>query len=395
MGILKKHRIPNVLMWSGISMLVLFLITNGKTTTFSTISLVLLSSYIVVYINLNYLTPKLYVKRKIVQYILISFGIIAMLFFSFHFYINQRLPFLDKKNPDIKRTIIEEMSIIKKQCPESSVLLDNLANQINNLRSSKPPNLRNERYFNPKKRNTRKPGAAFSALLSNFLLLPPLLVFIGSTLQEITLLANRRQKDIIRLKNEQLQTELQFLKSQLNPHFLFNCLNNIYALTVLNSNKASDNVLKLSNMLRYMMYDCNDQQVPLSKEIEYLKDYITLFSLKERLPLNIESSFDECKTNWQIAPLLFIPFVENAFKHSNVENTETGWVKIHLSCTDDKINFEISNSIPNVSFTKDRQGGIGLRNVQRQLQLMYPNRHSLQILETKETFFVQLKIDMI
>lgn len=224
--------------------------------------------------------------------------------------------------------------------------------------------------------------------------MPYLLALVGSALFEIAVYANRQEKETVRLRNEKLETEMKFLKSQINPHFLFNALNNIYTLTVLKSDAAPDHLLKLSNMLRYMLYECNTDQVPLQKEVEYIRNYIDLKMLKDSAGLNVETNLQEQYPNLMIAPLLFIPFVENAFKHSQVEDLAKGWIRIGLCTEGQQVFFTAENSVSGSSYTKDRVGGIGLKNVERQLELLYPGRHSLHIEQDDKAFKVTLSIEL-
>ena len=154
--------------------------------------------------------------------------------------------------------------------------------------------------------------------------IPLLISFVGSTLIELTLFANKKEKAAISIEKEKLDTEMKFLKSQINPHFLFNALNNIYSLTVIKSDKAPDNLMRLSEMLRYMLYDSNDGTVPLHKEIDYLENYVSLALLKDSRGLNVKVDLDKGHPDLRVVPLLFIPFVENAFKHSKIEDLNNG-----------------------------------------------------------------------
>ncbi len=218
--------------------------------------------------------------------------------------------------------------------------------------------------------------------------------FIGSSLFEMMRYAKEKEKEAADYRSKKLEAEMKFLKSQFNPHFLFNALNNIYALTVIKSEKASDNLLKLSGILRYMLYDCKAETVPLGKEIEYLHHFIDLHLLKDSRGLKVGVHLDESHPGLNIAPMLFIPFVENAFKHSRIEDLQNGWIDIRLSTFDREIIFEVKNSLPKQDFTKDKVGGIGLENVKRQLELLYPNRHELRIEGKEDSFQVYLKIEM-
>ncbi|MCP3933710.1 MAG: histidine kinase [Bacteroidetes bacterium] len=224
--------------------------------------------------------------------------------------------------------------------------------------------------------------------------MPYIVSFIGSALFEIAVFAKKQQEEAVRLRNEKLEAEMKFLKSQINPHFLFNSLNNIYALSVIQSPGTSDNILKLSDMLRYMLYECNADKVPLKKELEYIHNYIDLKMLKDSRGLNVEVDLDDSRPGLMISPMLFIPFIENAFKHSKIEDIENGWIKINLKTADDHIFFEVRNSIPSKGFTKDKVGGIGLENVERQLELLYPGKHDLKINPEADEFVVTLNVQL-
>lgn len=222
--------------------------------------------------------------------------------------------------------------------------------------------------------------------------MPYFTALIGSALFEIAAYARRKEKEMAVLRSEKLESELKFLKSQVNPHFLFNALNNIYTLSVLKSDAAPDNLLKLSAMLRYVLYDCKEATVPLGKEIEYLRHFIALNLLKDSRGMNVKTMLDESRPHLRIAPMLFIPFVENAFKHSKVEDLANGWMDIQLKTEENAVILEVKNSLPKEGFTKNEAGGIGLENVRRQLELLYPGRHELRIGKTERAFEVYLKI---
>lgn len=221
---------------------------------------------------------------------------------------------------------------------------------------------------------------------------PMLMVVLSSALYETSIFAAQSAQEAAQLKSEKLESELKFLKSQINPHFLFNSLNNIYTLTMLNPDAAGESVLKLSEMLRYLLYECDAEKIALGRELSYLKNYIALFSLKDDEPLNIKFDKTNVQEEVMIAPLLLIPFVENAFKHSQIEDLENGWIHIKLSNDNQQIRFEVKNSLPQNEFAKDKVGGIGLNNVKRQLELIYPNKHTLSIDKNKTEFKVVLVV---
>lgn len=224
--------------------------------------------------------------------------------------------------------------------------------------------------------------------------LAPLLIgFLGSSVIEIMQYANKKENEFIEAEKENLKTELKFLKSQVNPHFLFNALNNIYSLSVTKSEQTSESIMQLSEMLRYMVYDSRETKVPLSSEINYIQNYIELVKLKDSRGLDIKIALEVESQDILIAPLLFIPFIENAFKHSQIENLKNGFVKILLKATKNNVELHVTNSIPKNNFTKDQIGGVGLVNTKKRLALLYPNnQHQLTIDTTKDSFEVLLKI---
>lgn len=196
------------------------------------------------------------------------------------------------------------------------------------------------------------------------------------------------------LNTQNLLNEMKFLKSQINPHFLFNSLNNIYTLVYIKHDHAPKMLMKLSEMLRYMLYECNADKVPIEKEICYIENYIDLQSLKTEQKQNIKTNYNVSNGGVLVPPLLFIPFIENSFKHSGVDYPEYGWVDIQLTATNKVINFKVTNSLSKVKSSSDEVGGIGLENVRRQLELLYPNKYSLVAKRIKSEYKVVLKITL-
>ncbi len=238
---------------------------------------------------------------------------------------------------------------------------------------------------------SRPPNLAFKYIATA---MPYFTALIGSSLFEVARYANQKEREAAELRGEKLEAELKFLRSQINPHFLFNALNNIYALMMAQSQRAPEMLLKLSAILRYMLYDCKAERVPLSKEIAYLRHLVDLYQLKDSRGLNIELDLDESRPHLYIAPLLLVPFVENAFKHSHIEDRQSGWICIRLHTGDNHLVFEVSNSIPQTAHAKDEVGGIGLSNVRRQLELVYPEQHVLDICTKDNAFHAHLYINL-
>ncbi|WP_344930303.1 sensor histidine kinase [Aquimarina addita] len=238
----------------------------------------------------------------------------------------------------------------------------------------------------------RKPGPKPpSQFAFNFLIFT--VSYVIATFIETFIFAQKKEEEIIKSKNETLQTELKLLKSQINPHFLFNSLNNIYALSVIDSNKTQQSISYLSDMLRYVLYECEQQFVPLQKEITYIENYIRLFSLKSSEPYPIKTEFNISNYHLKIASMLFIPFVENALKHSNIEKRNGSFIRIFIDDTiDNNVQFKIENSVPKQMVNKDKVGGIGLENVKKRLDILYQESHTLIINSTPEIFQVELNI---
>lgn len=196
------------------------------------------------------------------------------------------------------------------------------------------------------------------------------------------------------LKNQRLEAELKFLKTQVNPHFLFNTLNNIYSLAFVGSAQTAPMVMKLSEMMRYMIYDCTAALVPLEKEIQYLQNYIELQQIKTEKLQSIQFEIQGNPTGIMIAPLLLVPLFENAFKHGNLEEIGKGWLTSSLRLTSDTLEFTISNSISTNPATHPA-GGIGLNNIRTRLQLRYPNHHQLEIVPQSDSFQVSLHLRIV
>lgn len=220
---------------------------------------------------------------------------------------------------------------------------------------------------------------------------PSLIVLLFSSLYKISKLNTERESETTLLRSENLASELNFLRSQINPHFLFNAMNNLYALSEAKSNQTSEMILKLSEMLRYNLYDADRPNTKISQEINYIYNYINFFKIKVEYPNNI-SLTTGVKNDYDIAPMLLIPFIENAFKHSKIENDITAKIDIEVSSTDHKIVFSITNTIPTNPHHKDSVGGIGVQNVRRRLEILYKDRHDLLIEQRDDLFKVNLTI---
>lgn len=207
----------------------------------------------------------------------------------------------------------------------------------------------------------------------------------------------KEQKNNQQLSEEKLQAELKFLKAQIHPHFLFNTLNNLYALTLKSSKEAPEVVLKLSDLLNYMLYECTADTVSLEKEVRLVEDYIALEKIRygDRLEVNFNRP-DEIN-GVKISPLMILPFVENAFKHGVSEELDESWISIDLSKKDESLTLKVENSKSIQQEQDDRfeyKQGIGLKNVKRRLEILYPGAYALDIHESSESFLVVLKLNL-
>lgn len=225
-----------------------------------------------------------------------------------------------------------------------------------------------------------------------------ILALVLSTIGKIMVdwITENRKK--VTAENESMQSELRFLKSQINPHFLFNTLNSLYALTLKKDDKAPDIVIKLSEMMRYMLYECNEPRVPLHKEINYLKNYLDLERLRQRKGIEIKLDVTGNVSDQTVAPLLLIPFLENSFKHGVNANIKDGFVYANLTVNERSLHFELENSKGSVMPTQVHgtrpSGGIGLVNVRRRLELLYPEAYALYVSETPNTYTVRFDLDL-
>jgi len=201
-----------------------------------------------------------------------------------------------------------------------------------------------------------------------------------------------KQKETSVLIRENINAELRLLKAQLHPHFLFNTLNNIYSFILNESPKAPDMIKKLSGMLKYILNECTHSLVPLGKELFMIQDYMALEQIRYGDTLNMSLHIQGNQTGKMICPLLLIPFVENSFKHGASRMITHPWVRLDINIEDHTLEFNLSNNKPEWKSNVTAKKGIGLNNVKKRLQLLYPGAHSLNIIENDTSFDVSMKI---
>lgn len=206
---------------------------------------------------------------------------------------------------------------------------------------------------------------------------------------------NRKQQRLLKLEEEKKSMELKVLKNQLNPHFLFNTLNNLYTLTLKKDDKAPEIIAKLSEILDFVLYRCNENYVSIEKEITLIKNYIALEKLRyneDRLDISFTRNIQESNN---ISPLILLTFIENAFKHGVINETGKASIHINLESIRDQIHFSIKNTKPQNELTlTSTKSKIGLENVQKQLDLLYPKKYQLEIEETKTNYSIKLYLNL-
>ena len=226
-----------------------------------------------------------------------------------------------------------------------------------------------------------------------------ILVATAIKLVRHSFLMQKRNRELDNLKLETelklKEAELKLLKAQIHPHFLFNTLNNLYGLTLEKSEEAPNLVLRLSEILDYILYRCNEKRVSLAEEINNLNNYIEIEKIRYSDKLKLDVSFPTNTNNFNIAPLIILPFVENAFKHGVSNFPGIATVNIKISLTENNLIFNILNTKnPNIEKEENYTKGIGLSNVKKRLDLMYPEKYILSINNKTETFSVNLTLQL-
>jgi sensor histidine kinase YesM len=242
----------------------------------------------------------------------------------------------------------------------------------------------------PTPESNEKPGLIHPRLIDNFFLY--MFVIGTSTGASIIKRHHQNEKEQQAREKAHLDTELSFLKNQISPHFFFNALNNIYALIAIDSDKAQQSVEKLSGLMRYLIYESDIRTIELRKEFEFTKNYIELMRQRLTSKVTLEVDIADNVENVNIPPLMFIPFVENAFKHG-VSYREKSFIRISLKTVKNKVVFSCENSIPSNNYNGQKKiGGVGITNIKKRLDLIYGNKAKLKMDTYNNTFIVDLVI---
>ncbi len=298
------------------------------------------STIIVFYLHANLCVPFWLVKKKYLVYIISIFGLICV----FQFSIIAFTPLHDKYQD----------------------LLQNLNSSLN------PPHPRNQ--------------APILRYMTFFV------TIAASGMYSYSIQNAKRERRLQELEKQQIAANMQLLKSQLSPHFLFNALNSIYSLSLKKSDKLPKAILTMSDLLRYVTYDSNANHVKVQKEIDYIENYIALQKIRLSVDSQIIIDIKNNNPDAKIAPMIFIPFVENAFKHgTNIDGIAD--IKLNITVDEAEINFMIENKkYPDSQ--KDNVHGIGIRNVRTQLNLLYNSRYNLNISDVDDVYKVVLKLQL-
>lgn len=245
-----------------------------------------------------------------------------------------------------------------------------------------------EQIYFPDTRAKQFPGVIFSLLG----VLPILAILSGFKFAWDALV---KQREVESLQQTVQESELQFLKSQINPHFLFNNLNNLYSYAIDNSPKTPEIILELSGVLRYMLYECREDYVSLKKEVNQLGNFIKLNELQIEERGNVSFSVGSIPLEYRIAPLILIVFIENAFKHSTASQSDNIEIDVSIEIpADGQLLFKCNNTYQPNGNKDSLSNGIGLENVKKRLQMIYPDKHKLSIRDTGSVYAVELALDL-
>ncbi|WP_167516767.1 sensor histidine kinase [Hydrotalea flava] len=333
-------------------------------TLFITINLFLLVFY---YLNTLLFIPKLLFKKQWIIYILL----IAICLYGFLNLPRQLALWMNNTTETKIRTEL------RRDLKKADSLNFNIQQKgVGDKNSTPAPSI-------PKRRSSRYFPGSYAVFLLVFAVGTSI-----SVLQQWLKVERTKEK----IEKEMLQTELSFLKSQINPHFFFNTLNNIYSLSITGSDQTPSAILKLSAIMRYILAETKNDWVPLQNEIDFLNDYIDLQKVRLTQSVALTFTVNGNISNQRVAPLIFIPFVENAFKYG-VSTIEPSFIHINIAIQNNTIIFSVKNSIvSNAGNSLTETTGIGIKNVERRLTLLYPAKHELKIKNEKNIFSVELTL---
>ncbi len=326
--------------------------------------------YIVLfYLNYLVLIPRLLFRKKNAMYIVISVAVISFMFVGL-------------RTVDLRKRVEFYQELLEKNDGNPVVIHPGAPKMSNKQIMRRIESGYALDQYNP---FTRKlPNVQFYGLL---------LIFSLSMVLRFIVRWREQEQEQMELEKERMSSELDYLKQQINPHFLFNAINSIYSLTLPHEDtRASESILKLSAILRYMLYETNQKLVLLEREIEIIEDYIGLHRLRLTSKTQVNLVVNGNLSGYGIEPLLLIPFIENAFKYG-IDSSEACTIDISIDCTDNYLKFGVVNKIL-VKNNAGKHSGIGIKNIERRLEILYPDSHNLDIKQVNDNFIVSLNLPL-
>ncbi|UAY56845.1 sensor histidine kinase [Arachidicoccus terrestris] len=364
------------------------------------------------YVNVSYLLPNYLIRGRKVKYFI---GVLVLLLVVIAQQLITERAFQPPMWPRFGHHKVTFHAVIEPNGAKGEIRLDSIQNiPPDKLGDSafikkyglppRPVILPREGAFNPDRPGGPHMGAgvrwfrdmddfAFVMVIRRAFSTSLLLLMVGS-IWKLSFVWSRAEKERETLQKEKLSAELKLLKSQINPHFLFNVLNSLYALSYKEQSKVSTSILKLSYIMRYMIYDTNRSAVPLQKEVDYIKNYIALQRLRMPDFVDITCKAEGIQEGHCIEPMLLLPFIENAFKHG-VSYLTPSKINIRLQVKEDELFMEVDNPIVRHRVSgANEQGGVGLTNVRERLKLLYGNHYLLKIEQDRQRYYVRLQISL-
>ncbi len=328
---------------------------------------------VIFYINYSVLLPKLMFRKKILKYIVSVFLLLASTFIGIRLLAIEERKSLLYKDLQIHSIALHTEAPLpfKKRIMERKEY-EEIQRKIDKLyqwQTFNPFNRRNQQIF-----------------------YPLLLIFMASTVLRLVQRWKKEEDDRAESERQRIASELEYLKQQINPHFLFNALNSIYSLSISNSPDSPDAILKLSSILRYMLYETNKSKVPLSEELNVIENYIGLQKLRLTAKTKVEYSLEGNAEGYYVEPLLLIPLIENAFKYG-VDSSEESFIAIAISISSKNLIFEAKNKIA-VKQKVGENSGIGIKNIKRRLELLFPDNHKFSAWAENNYFYVYMNLPL-
>lgn len=413
-----KHYLPELMIYIAVWVIVFlapvvgnfFDLLSGKATSMYwggifVLWLDILPFFLLFLLNERVLLSRLFLRQKVALYV-VSIIVASVVVFSawgafstMRFFREREIELRMRKFPDSR----EHLGPRKYSGPGEHLFSDNPPVMMNSRVQEKNPEARFPDSIDQKKlKRIGFPHPPFGRDMPFFLILfrgpffgrmlIALLMFSFNIAVKLFFKSLRDQELMKEMERNKLQSELDYLKYQINPHFFMNTLNNIHALVDLDTEKAKQTIVELSRLMRYVLYESNNRTILLSKEVQFLQHYVELMRIRYTHKVRVDISMPQDTGNMQVPPLLFISFVENAFKHG-ISYQRPSFVAVDMHLENDKVVFHCSNS--NFGNSDDQHHGIGLENIRKRLHLLFEDHYSLSIKETTECFDVLLSVPVV